>query len=187
MPNEYGGRENLEAIEFLRNTNRVLGEQTPERVTMAEEVHRLRRFTTVFDGPVLTFGFPNGTFGWMHDTLDYMQLDPIYRRYHVADKMTFDALQLHRTILRCRCHTMKWFTAKNRFLTGCPALQQDSPAPTTAGCLPSVKAAVYGQQVCQGGKWNHDASLVASAGRATTGITGAASGAAIRNHTYHTP
>lgn len=50
MPNEYGGRENLEAIEFLRNTNRVLGEQTPGAVTMAE-VHRLRRgYTTVFDG-----------------------------------------------------------------------------------------------------------------------------------------
>jgi 1,4-alpha-glucan branching enzyme len=37
MPNEYGGRENLEAIEFLRNTNRMLGEQTPGAVTMAEE------------------------------------------------------------------------------------------------------------------------------------------------------
>jgi 1,4-alpha-glucan branching enzyme len=49
VPNEYGGRENLEAIEFLRNTNRVLGEQTPGAVTMAEEstdfagVHALRR------------------------------------------------------------------------------------------------------------------------------------------------
>lgn len=37
VPNEFGGRENLEAIEFLRNTNRVLGEQTPGAVTMAEE------------------------------------------------------------------------------------------------------------------------------------------------------
>ncbi len=37
IPNEYGGRENLEAIEFLRNTNRILGEQTPGAVTMAEE------------------------------------------------------------------------------------------------------------------------------------------------------
>ncbi len=37
IPNEYGGRENLEAIEFLRSTNRILGEQTPGAVTMAEE------------------------------------------------------------------------------------------------------------------------------------------------------
>lgn len=50
MPNEYGGRENLEAIEFLRNTNRVLGEQTPGAVTMAEESTDFAGVTTVFYG-----------------------------------------------------------------------------------------------------------------------------------------
>lgn len=50
VPNEYGGRENLEAIEFLRNTNRVLGEQTPGAVTMAEESTDFAGYTTVFDG-----------------------------------------------------------------------------------------------------------------------------------------
>ncbi len=44
IPNEYGGRENLEAIEFLRNTNRIIGEQVEGAVTMAEESTDFRAF-----------------------------------------------------------------------------------------------------------------------------------------------
>lgn len=90
MPNEYGGRENLEAIEFLRNTNRVLGEQTPGAVTMAEESTDFAGVTRPSSTGGLGFWF-KWNLGWMHDTLDYMQLDPIYRRYH-HDKMTFGML-----------------------------------------------------------------------------------------------
>ncbi|STS85776.1 1,4-alpha-glucan (glycogen) branching enzyme [Klebsiella pneumoniae] len=90
IPNEYGGRENLEAIEFLRNTNRILGEQTPGAVTMAEESTDFAGVTRPPAGGGLGFWF-KWNLGWMHDTLDYMKLDPVHRRYH-HDKMTFGML-----------------------------------------------------------------------------------------------
>ncbi len=67
IPNEYGGRENLEAIEFLRNTNRILGEQTPGAVTMAEESTDFAGVTRPPAGGGLGFWF-KWNLGWMHDT-----------------------------------------------------------------------------------------------------------------------
>ncbi|MDO0532042.1 1,4-alpha-glucan branching enzyme, partial [Escherichia coli] len=90
VPNEYGGRENLEAIEFLRNTNRVLGEQTPGAVTMAEESTDFAGVSRPASTGGLGFWF-KWNLGWMHDTLDYMKLDPVHRRHH-HDKMTFGML-----------------------------------------------------------------------------------------------
>ncbi len=95
IPNEYGGRENLEAIEFLRNTNRILGEQTPGAVTMAEESTDFAGVTRPPAGGGLGFWF-KWNLGWMHDTLDYMKLDPVHRRYHHDKNDLRHALQLHR-------------------------------------------------------------------------------------------
>jgi 1,4-alpha-glucan branching enzyme len=81
IPNRHGGRENLEAIEFLREVNRVIGEQTPGTATMAEE-------STAFPG-VTKPPWMNGlgfnykwNMGWMNDTLRYFALDPVHRRHH---------------------------------------------------------------------------------------------------------
>lgn len=86
LPNRLGGRENLDAIDFLRDVNRQVGERTAG-MTIAEE-------STAFPGvsrPVpdggLGFDF-KWNMGWMHDTLQYMAEDPINRRWH-HDKMTF--------------------------------------------------------------------------------------------------
>jgi 1,4-alpha-glucan branching enzyme len=68
----------------------VLGEQTPGAVTMAEESTDFAGVTRPSSTGGLGFWF-KWNLGWMHDTLDYMQLDPIYRRYH-HDKMTFGML-----------------------------------------------------------------------------------------------
>jgi 1,4-alpha-glucan branching enzyme len=80
-PNRYGGRENLEAIDFLKQLNWTVGHYHPGVVTMAEE-------STAFPGvsrPVhlggLGFHF-KWNMGWMNDTLKYMSLDPLYRRHH---------------------------------------------------------------------------------------------------------
>ncbi|HLS81799.1 MAG TPA: 1,4-alpha-glucan branching protein GlgB [Steroidobacter sp.] len=80
-PNPYGGRENLEAIEFLKQLNWTVGHYFPGVLTMAEE-------STSFPGvsrPVhlggLGFHF-KWNMGWMNDTLRYMSLDPIHRRHH---------------------------------------------------------------------------------------------------------
>jgi 1,4-alpha-glucan branching enzyme len=80
-PNQYGGRENLEAIDFLKQLNWNVGHYHPGVVTMAEE-------STAFPGvsrPVhlggLGFHF-KWNMGWMNDTLRYMSLDPLHRRHH---------------------------------------------------------------------------------------------------------
>ena len=81
VPNQYGGRENLEAIEFLKQLNWTVGHYYPGVVMMAEE-------STAYDGvsrPVhlggLGFHF-KWNMGWMNDTLRYMALDPIHRKHH---------------------------------------------------------------------------------------------------------
>jgi 1,4-alpha-glucan branching enzyme len=90
IPNEFGGRENLEAIEFLRNTNRILGEQVPGAVSMAEESTDFAGVSRPQDMGGLGFWY-KWNLGWMHDTLDYMKLDPVHRQYH-HDKLTFGML-----------------------------------------------------------------------------------------------
>ncbi|TGB61631.1 1,4-alpha-glucan branching enzyme, partial [Salmonella enterica subsp. enterica serovar Enteritidis] len=93
IPNEFGGRENLEAIEFLRNTNRIIGEQVPGAVSMAEESTDFSGVTRPPETGGLGFWY-KWNLGWMHDTLDYMKLDPVYRQYH-HDKLTFGMLYNH--------------------------------------------------------------------------------------------
>ncbi|MGN5593576.1 1,4-alpha-glucan branching protein GlgB [Stutzerimonas nitrititolerans] len=87
IPNRHGGRENLEAIEFLRHLNDVVALEAPGALVIAEE-------STAFPGvskPVADGGLGfsyKWNMGWMHDSLKYIQEDPIHRSYH-HDKMTF--------------------------------------------------------------------------------------------------
>lgn len=90
VPNEYGGRENLAAISFLRKTNEVLHGIFPGILTIAEESTSWPMVSrpTYLGG----LGFSlKWNMGWMHDTLIYMSKDPIYRRFH-HNKMTFGML-----------------------------------------------------------------------------------------------
>ena len=87
VPNQYGGREDLEAVEFLRQLNATIAEEQPGCFTVAEESTSWPRVT----GPVaeggLGFTF-KWNMGWMHDTLDYFSKDPVHRRYH-HERLTF--------------------------------------------------------------------------------------------------
>lgn len=81
VPNRYGGRENLEAIDFLKRFNELVHLEHPDVLTMAEDSTSWPMVTrpTFLGG----LGFDlKWDMGWMHDTLDYLALDPIYRRYH---------------------------------------------------------------------------------------------------------
>jgi 1,4-alpha-glucan branching enzyme len=89
-PNQYGGRENLEAIAFLQEANATCYKRMPGTIMVAEE-------STAWPGvsrPVylggLGFGF-KWNMGWMHDTLNYLSLDPVYRQYH-HNEMTFSMM-----------------------------------------------------------------------------------------------
>ena len=90
LPNRYGGRENLEAIDFLRRFNEVTHAETPGILTMAEESTAWPMVTrpTYMGG----LGFDlKWNMGWMHDTLTYMQKDPIHRRFHQG-QITFSLI-----------------------------------------------------------------------------------------------
>jgi 1,4-alpha-glucan branching enzyme len=87
IPNRYGGRENLESVEFLQHLSRVVHERCPGAVLIAEESTAWPGVTRSPDESGLGFDF-KWNMGWMHDTLHYMQEPPIYRRWS-HDQMTF--------------------------------------------------------------------------------------------------
>lgn len=87
LPNEQGGRENLEAIRFLQDLNRVCQSRFPGVLMMAEESTSWPRVTRPPESGGLGFNL-KWNMGWMHDTLDYLSQDPIYRKYH-HDRLTF--------------------------------------------------------------------------------------------------
>ncbi|MEV5754097.1 1,4-alpha-glucan branching protein GlgB [Actinoallomurus sp. NPDC052308] len=80
-PNIYGGRENLEAIDFLKEMNATAYKRSPGIVTIAEESTAWPGVTRPTHLGGLGFGF-KWNMGWMHDTLAYLQRDPLYRGYH---------------------------------------------------------------------------------------------------------
>ena len=90
IPNEYGGRENLEALYFLRRLNSDIYQTYPDVQTMAEESTSWPMVSRPTYVGGLGFGF-KWDMGWMHDTLEYFSKDPIHRRYH-HNLLTFRAL-----------------------------------------------------------------------------------------------
>ena len=87
MPNEYGGRENLEAIEFLRRFNQEVYKHHPDAQTIAEESTAWPMVSRPTHVGGLGFGL-KWDMGWMHDTLQYMARDPVHRKYH-HNELTF--------------------------------------------------------------------------------------------------
>ena len=93
VPNQYGGRENLEAIEFLREFNHLVHTEHPGVVTIAEESTAWPLVTRPPYLGGLGFSF-KWNMGWMHDTLRYFSRDALFRRYHQND-LTFAMLYNH--------------------------------------------------------------------------------------------
>jgi 1,4-alpha-glucan branching enzyme len=90
LPNKYGGRENLEAIEFLRELNTITHSEQPGTLVIAEESTAWPQVSRPVYLGGLGFSM-KWNMGWMHDSLSYMQQDPIHRHYH-HDKLTFGLL-----------------------------------------------------------------------------------------------
>ena len=90
IPNIYGGRENLETIGFLRHFNAVVGERCPGAMTIAEESTAWPGVSRPIGEGGLGFNY-KWNMGWMHDTLRYMEHDPVHRPWHHND-MTFGLL-----------------------------------------------------------------------------------------------
>jgi 1,4-alpha-glucan branching enzyme len=90
VPNIYGGRENLEAIGFLRHLNAVVAERCPDAIMIAEESTAWPGVSRPISAGGLGFSY-KWNMGWMHDTLNYIAKQPIHRRFHHND-MTFGLL-----------------------------------------------------------------------------------------------
>ena len=87
LPNEFGGRENLQAVQFLQAVNTLVHDQAPGAFTVAEESTAWRGVTAPPKDGGLGFDF-KWNMGWMHDTLDFFAQDPINRKY-AMDRVTF--------------------------------------------------------------------------------------------------
>jgi 1,4-alpha-glucan branching enzyme len=90
IPNQYGGRENLEAISFLQRMNHETYGQNPGVVTIAEESTAFPGVSKPTSGGGLGFGF-KWNMGFMHDTLEYFKREPIHRKHH-HNELTFGLL-----------------------------------------------------------------------------------------------
>jgi 1,4-alpha-glucan branching enzyme len=90
IPNRFGGRENIEAIEFLKQVNSLVHLYQPGVAMIAEESTSFPGVTKSVPEGGLGFDF-KWNMGWMHDTLDYFRQDPLFRKFH-HDKLTFGML-----------------------------------------------------------------------------------------------
>jgi len=90
IPNSYGGRENLEAIEFIKHMNSVIYDRFPETLMIAEESTSFYGVSKPADQGGLGFGF-KWNMGWMNDILGYFCKDPLYRKYH-HNSLTFSMM-----------------------------------------------------------------------------------------------
>jgi 1,4-alpha-glucan branching enzyme len=162
IPNEFGGRENLEAIAFLKRTNEVIGIECPGAFTVAEE-------STAFPGvsaPTyhggLGFHF-KWNMGWMHDTLEYMSQDPVHRRWH-HDKMSFGLVYAFSENFMLPLSHDEVVHGKGSILGRMPGDEWQRFANLRAyfGFMwghPGKKLLFMGQEFAQGTEWNHDIEL----------------------------
>jgi 1,4-alpha-glucan branching enzyme len=92
-PNEYGGRENIDAIHFMRTLNECIHGEFPGAVVIAEESTSWPQVTRPTHVGGLGFSM-KWSMGWMHDTLNYLATDPVYRGFH-HEKLTFGMMYNH--------------------------------------------------------------------------------------------
>jgi 1,4-alpha-glucan branching enzyme len=162
IPNRYGGRENLEAIELLRVLNGGLYGERPDIQTYAEESTAWPMVSrpTYLGG--LGFGL-KWDMGWMHDTLQYFQHDPIHRRHH-HHELTFRGLYAFTENYVMPLSHDEVVHGKRSLLSKMPGNDWQRRANLRAlygymYALPGKKLLFMGAELGQWQEWNHDASL----------------------------
>jgi 1,4-alpha-glucan branching enzyme len=162
VPNVHGGRENLEAIDFLRRMNEIIGREVPGAVTLAEE-------STAFAGvskptSVGGLGFHyKWNMGWMHDTLKYVSKEPIHRKWHHND-LTFSLIYAFDENFVLPLSHDEVVHGKGSILGKMPGDRWQKFANLRAyfGYMwthPGKKLLFMGGEFAQEREWNHDQSL----------------------------
>ncbi|MGA8262392.1 MAG: 1,4-alpha-glucan branching protein GlgB [Arenicellales bacterium] len=162
LPNEFGGRENLEAVSFLRELNTVTHGECPGTVTIAEESTSWPAVSRPVRIGGLGFSM-KWNMGWMHDTLLYMRKDPVHRHFH-HDMLTFGMLYtFHENFVLPLSHD-EVVHGKSSLLGKMPGDEWQRFANlrllyTYMYTYPGKKHLFMGDEFAAGTEWNHDRSL----------------------------
>ena len=162
LPNRHGGRENLEAVEFLRELNATVQSRHPGALTIAEESTAWPHVTRLVSAGGLGFSM-KWNMGWMHDTLDVLRTDPLFRA-SIHERLTFgityafsenfvlalshDEVVHGKGSLLGKMHGDDWQRLANLRLLY-----------TWQWTLPGKKLLFMGQEFAQIREWNQDRSL----------------------------
>ncbi|WP_082652643.1 1,4-alpha-glucan branching protein GlgB [Aureimonas sp. AU12] len=161
-PNIHGGRENLEAMAFLKETNEQVGSQFPNATTHAEESTSFPNVSRPTYAGGLGFHF-KWNMGWMHDTLHFMQEDPINRKYHLHH-MTFGMVYAYSENFILPLSHDEVVYGKGSILGKMPGdwWQKFANLRCYYGFMwthPGKKLLFMGGEFGQAAEWNHDQSL----------------------------
>jgi 1,4-alpha-glucan branching enzyme len=162
IPNVYGGRENLEAIGFLRHLNAVVAERCPGAIMVAEESTAWPGVSRPISSGGLGFSY-KWNMGWMHDTLNYVSKDPIHRQYHHHD-MTFGLLYAFSENFILPLSHDEVVYGKRSLIGKIPGDRWQRFANLRAyfGFMwghPGKKLLFMGGEIAQEREWNHDREL----------------------------
>lgn len=162
VPNQYGGNENIEAINFLKELNEIVYKNFPDAVTIAEE-------STAWPGvskPTYLGGLGFGQkwmMGWMHDTLQYFKNEPIHRKYH-QNEITFSVMYAFTENFMLPLSHDEVVHGKGSLLGRMPGdeWQKFANLRLLFGYMfthPGTKLVFMGGEFGQSAEWNHDKSL----------------------------
>ena len=162
VPNVHGGRENLEAISFLKRMNEIVGGERAQAVTLAEESTAFPAVSRPTYAGGLGFHY-KWNMGWMHDTLSYMARDPLYRKHHHGE-MTFGMVYAFNENFVLPLSHDEVVHGKGSMLNKMPGDRWQKFANLRAyyGFMfghPGKKLLFMGCEFAQEREWNHDQSL----------------------------
>lgn len=162
IPNRYGGRENLEAVEFVKYLNTLIHQTYPGAITIAEESTAWAGVSrpTYLGGLGFTFKW---NMGWMHDVLGYMSKDPIHRKYH-ANEFTFSMLYAYTENFVLALSHDEVVYGKGSLLRKMPGDEWQKLANTRLllGYMfthPGKKHLFMGMEIGQWDEWDHNRSV----------------------------
>ena len=162
VPNVHGGRENLDAVAFLRETNALIGAAQPDAVVIAEESTAWPNVSRPEREGGLGFHY-KWNMGWMHDTLQYMQREPIHRRHH-QDELTFGLVYAFSENFILPLSHDEVVHGKGSLLAKMPGdpWQRYANLRLYYGFMwahPGKKLLFMGGELAQQAEWDHDAQL----------------------------
>ena len=162
VPNIHGGRENLEAVAFLRHLNAVIAERHPGAIMIAEESTAWPGVTRSLAEGGLGFTY-KWNMGWMHDTLQYVERDPVHRRHHHGE-MTFGLVYAFSEHFVLPLSHDEVVHGKGSLLTKMPGDDWQKFASLRAyfGFMwthPGKKLLFMGGEIAQRREWNHDGEI----------------------------